>query len=163
MAFRRSSAPVRSKSTLWQRFGSTRPGVLLIGRVVSPLQRRLTRATNGRISLAGKAPVLLLTTRGRRTGRPRTVPLFYLRDGDRYVVCNVNPGFERPNPWTLNLRSDRRALVEAAGANIEVIGREVGAEESARYWPALVEMWPAYERFHLQGGTRSIFVLEPEE
>lgn len=116
----RSSAPVRSKSSLWQRFGSTRPGVLLIGRVVSPLQRRLIRATDGRFVATGKAPVLLVTTRGRRTGQPRTVPLFYLNDGDRYVVCNVNPGFEQPNPWTLNLRADGRARVEVAGSDIRL-------------------------------------------
>lgn len=80
-----------------QRLGDTRAGVLAIGRVVSPLQRRLYRSTGGRFPLAGRAPVLLLTTTGRRTGKARTVPLLYLRDGDRVVVCNVNPGFERPS------------------------------------------------------------------
>ena len=90
---------------LAQRLGRTRIGVLVIGRVVSPLQRQLYRRTGGRLSLTGRAPVLLLTTTGRRTGRARTVPLLYLRDGDRVVICNVNPGFERPNPWILNLRA----------------------------------------------------------
>jgi deazaflavin-dependent oxidoreductase (nitroreductase family) len=50
-----------------------------------------------------------LTTTGRRTGKARTVPLLYLRDGNRVVICNVNPGFERPNPWVLNLRAQPRA------------------------------------------------------
>jgi hypothetical protein len=85
-----------------QRLGGTRVGVLAIGRVISPLQRELYRRTGGRLSLTGRAPVLLLTTTGRRSGKARTVPLLYLRDGDRLVICNVNPGFERPNPWILN-------------------------------------------------------------
>lgn len=92
-----------------QRLGGTRVGVLAIGWVVSPLQRQLYRRTGGRFSLTGRAPVLLLTTTGRRTGKARTVPLLYLRDGNRVVICNVNPGFERPNPWVLNLRAQPRA------------------------------------------------------
>lgn len=44
------------------------------------------------------ATILLLTTKGRRTGKERTTPIFYLREGERLVICNVNPGFERTNP-----------------------------------------------------------------
>lgn len=85
-------------------------GVLAIGRIVSPLQRELYRGTAGRLSLTDRAPVLLLTTTAPRTGKARTVPL-YIRDGDRLVVCNVNPGFERLNPG-LNLRAEPRAQVQ---------------------------------------------------
>src|SRR3954454_16323674 len=104
-----------------QYMGGTRLGVLAIGRVVSPLQRLLHRWTGGRVSLTGRAPVLLLTTRGRRTGKERTIPLFYVRDADRLVVCNVDPGFERPNPWVLNLRAEPRARVEIGRAKSEVV------------------------------------------
>lgn len=55
--------------------------------------------------------MLLLTTTGRRTGRQRTVPLLYVHDDGKLVVCNVSPGFERPNPWVLNLRANPRAFV----------------------------------------------------
>jgi deazaflavin-dependent oxidoreductase (nitroreductase family) len=108
-----------------QRLGGTRMGVLAIGWVVSPLQRRLYRSTGGRFSLTGRAPVLLLTTTGRRTGKARTVPLLYLRDGDRMVICNVNPGFERPNPWILNLRARPRAQVQIGRDTIPVRARGV--------------------------------------
>src|SRR5262245_39323809 len=95
-----------------RRLGGTRWGVQAIGRVVSPLQRQLYRSTGGRFSLTGSAPVLLLTTIGHRTGRGRTVPLLYLRDGGRLVVCNVNPGFERTNPWVVNLRAQPNARAQ---------------------------------------------------
>ena len=72
-----------------RRLGGTRVGALAIGRIVSPLQRELYRRTGGRFSLPGRAPVLLPTTTGRRTGKARTVPLLYIRDGDRLVICNV--------------------------------------------------------------------------
>jgi F420H(2)-dependent quinone reductase len=145
-----------------QRLGGTRVGVVAIGWVVSPLQRRLYRRTGGRLSLTGRAPVLLLTTTGRRTGKARTVPLLYLRDGDRVVICNVNPGFERPNPWVLNLRAQPRAQVQIGRHTIPVRARPASGTELDRYWPRLARLWPAYQAFYDRGGTRSVFVLEPD-
>jgi F420H(2)-dependent quinone reductase len=147
---------------LAQRVGSTRVGVLAIGRIVSPLQRELYRRTGGRVSLTGRAPVLLLTTTGRRTGKARTVPLLYLRDGDRLVVCNVNPGFERPNPWVLNLRADPHAQIQLGRSTARVRTRPASRHELDRYWPQLTQIWPAYQDFYDKGGQRSVFVLEPD-
>jgi deazaflavin-dependent oxidoreductase (nitroreductase family) len=145
-----------------QRLGGTRVGVLAIGQIVSPLQRELYRRTGGRLSLTGRAPVLLLTTTGRRTGKARTVPLFYLRDGDRLVICNVNPGFEQPNPWVLNLRAEPHAQVRIGGGTTSVRARPTSAGELDRYWPQLTQLWPAYQDFYDKGGQRSVFVLEPD-
>jgi deazaflavin-dependent oxidoreductase (nitroreductase family) len=147
---------------LAQRLGSTRVGVLAIGWIVSPLQRELYRRTGGRVSLTGRAPVLLLTTTGRRTGKARTVPLLYLRDGDCLVICNVNPGFERPNPWVLNLRAEPHAQVQIGPGTARVRARPASGQELDRYWPQLTRIWPAYQDFHDKGGQRSVFVLEPD-
>ncbi len=145
-----------------QRLGGTRLGVLAIGGVVSPVQRQLYRSTGGRLSLTGRAPVLLLTTTGRRTGKARTVPLLYLRDGDGVVICNVNPGFERPNPWVLNLRAQPRAQVQIGRNTITVRARAASGNEVDYYWPRLAQLWPAYQAFYDRGGRRSVFVLEPD-
>jgi F420H(2)-dependent quinone reductase len=161
----RSSLTSRIRTALGelaQHLGGTRLGVLAIGRIVSPLQRKLYRSSGGRLSLTGRAPVLLLTTTGRRTGKARTVPVFYLRDGDRLVVCNVNPGFERPNPWTLNLRARPHAKVQIGRETTGVRARAASEHELARYWPQLTQIWPAYQAFYDKGGNRSVFVLEPE-
>jgi F420H(2)-dependent quinone reductase len=147
---------------LAQRLGSTRLGVLAIGRVVSPLQRQLLLRTGGRLSLTGRAPVLLLTTTGRRTGKARTVPLFYIRDGDCLVICNVNPGFEQPNPWTLNLRAEPHAQVQIGRGATRVRARTASGQEVERYWPRLTKVWPAYQAFYAKGGKRSVFVLKPD-
>lgn len=146
---------------LTRALGGTRLGVLAIGRVVSPLQRWLYRGSGGRVSLTGRAPVLLMTTTGRRTGKERTVPLLYLRDGECLVVCNVNPGFERPNPWTLNLRAQRQARVQVGRDTVDMIAHEASADEVAHYWPGLTRIWPAYQGFYDRSGARSVFVLEP--
>jgi deazaflavin-dependent oxidoreductase (nitroreductase family) len=147
---------------LAQRLGGTRPGVLAIGRIVSPLQRELYRRTGGRLSLTGRAPVLLLTTTGRRTGKARTVPLLYVGDGDRLVICNVNPGFERPNPWVVNLHAQPHAQVQIGRGTTSMSARPASDDELVRYWPQLTKVWPAYQAFYDKGGKRSVFVLEPD-
>ena len=140
--------------------GATRPGTWAIAHLVSPWQRRLLLATGGRVSLTGKRPVLLLTTTGRRSGRPRTIPLFFLRDGDDLVVCNVRPPSERPNPWPLNVRANPDVSVQIRGVIEQRVAREAGAQEVEKYWPLLVETWPAYERFFADTHERAIFVLQ---
>ncbi len=130
---------------------------------VSPLDRWLYRRTGGQRVSTGRplGPLLLLTTTGRRTGMERTTPVFYLRDGDRLVVCNVNPGFERPNPWTLNLRANPVARVQVGPVSGVYQAREASEAEVERYWPDLVKVWPAYQTHYDRSGQRLVFLLEP--
>jgi F420H(2)-dependent quinone reductase len=109
-----------------RRLGGTPLGVWAIKHVVTPLLRWIYRMSDGqRLSSGGLVgPILLLTTTGRRTGKERTTPLLYLRECQRLIICNVNPGFERPNPWTLNLRA--RPVVRVQ------IGREIGIYRGER-------------------------------
>ena len=145
--------------SMLNRIGATRLGVWAIGHVVSPLQSRLLIARGGRLSLTGTLPVLLLTATGRRSGRPRTIPLIFLRDGDDLIVCNVRPPFERPNPWPLNVRANPNVTVRIRGVSEHRIAREARGREIEKYWPLLVKTWPAYERFFADTHERSIFVL----
>jgi deazaflavin-dependent oxidoreductase (nitroreductase family) len=147
------------RTSLPSRIGGTAPGTWLVGRVVSPLQRRLLLATGGRVSLTGKLPVLLLTATGRRSGRPRTIPLIYVRDGDDLVVCNVRPPSERPNPWPLNVRANPDVSVRIGGVTERRTASEAREQDIERYWPRLVQTWPAYERFFAATHERAIFVL----
>jgi deazaflavin-dependent oxidoreductase (nitroreductase family) len=69
----------------------------------------LYRLTNGRIGgrfIAG-SPILLLTTTGRQTGKQRTRPLAYVRDGDRFVLCASNGGSPRHPGWVPQPVRDR--------------------------------------------------------
>jgi deazaflavin-dependent oxidoreductase (nitroreductase family) len=149
---------------LLRRLGGTGLGVWAIKHLFSPLDRRLYRWTGGRGIALGRslAPRLLLTTIGRHSGQERTVPIFYLREGDRLIICNVNPGFERPNPWTLNLRAHPVARVQVRSVRRTYQACAATQAEVARYWPRLVRIWPAYQAFYERGGERTIFVLEPD-
>jgi deazaflavin-dependent oxidoreductase (nitroreductase family) len=152
------------KVGLLRRLGGTFLGVWVIKRLLSPLDRRLYRWTGGQRITLGRplAPRLLLTTIGRHTGQERTVPVFYLREGDRLIICNVNPGFERPNPWTLNLLAHPLARVQVGAVHGIYRAREATDEEVEQYWPRLVAIWPAYQIHFDRSGQRSLFILEPE-
>ena len=143
------------------RLGGTRLGVWLIKHVVSPVQRWTYHVTGGRLfSAVGSRPVLLLTTIGRRSGQPRTVPVFYLRDGAAIVICNVNPGSERTNPWVMNLRAQSAAQLQIGSDTGQYRAREATEAEIERLWPQLVELWPAYQTHYDRSHQRAIFILE---
>ncbi len=146
-------------------FGGTPLGVWVIKHLFSPLDRRLYRWTGDRGIGIGigrpLAPRILLTTTGRSTGLERTVPIFYLREGERLIICNVNPGFEHPNPWTLNLRAHPVARARIGSTSGTYQAREATDEEVTRYWPQFVRIWPAYQTDFDRSGQRSIFILEP--
>jgi deazaflavin-dependent oxidoreductase (nitroreductase family) len=129
----------------------------------APLDRALYRATRGKLSsTAGVAPLILLTTTGRRTGTPRTTPVMYIRDGDRFVVSSENFGQERAAAWPLNLLADPHATVQIGAETVSCRARLLGDEEADRYWPRLVEVWPAHETYRARSGKRHTFVLEPQ-
>lgn len=142
--------------------GSARLGVWIIKHIVSPLQSRVYRVTSGRImSNIGKdRNVLLLTTKGRRTGKDRTVPVFYLRDDDRVVICNVKPEHEGTNPWVINLRSNPVAQLQIVRDINLYRAREASQREIDRLWPRLIKLWPAFQAHFERGGQRSIFILD---
>jgi len=106
------------------------------------------RATNGRVGgrIAG-GPVLLLTTIGRKSGKERTVPLLYLRDGEDMVVVGSNGGTATSPAWWLNLTANPEATVEVGGRKVRVRAEEAGSEEKERLWPKLVEMYGGYEDY----------------
>lgn len=146
-----------------RQFGGGRVGVWTIKHVVAPLDLWLYRLTGGRFATTGRplAPMILLTTRGWKTGESRTVPVFHLRHEDgTIIICNVRPAGERANPWPRNLRAYPMAVIERGRVRRTCPAREATPSEAARYWPDLVALWPAYERHFRATGDRSIFILD---
>jgi len=154
---------MRGYRGLVQRLGHFRWFAALVRTLGAPLDRALYRASAGRLAITGPAlfPVLLLTTTGRRTGRPRTTPVIYHRDGRRLVVSSSSFGQCRPAAWPLNLLARPRAVVELGDATASYDARPATPDEVARYWPALVALWPAHATYRRRSGRRQMFVLEP--
>ena len=121
------------------------------------LHRFVYRASGGRLlpTSGGKMPVLLLTTTGRKTGRPRTWPLNYLRGGDAIVLVASNCGRDYHAAWYLNLLAQPRASAQVGRGRIAVMARVASPEERARLWPTLTKLEPLYAAYE-KGTAREI-------
>lgn len=106
------------------------------------------RATRGRVG--GKtfgAPVLLLNTTGRKSGKNRTTPLLYLSDGEDLILVASAGGAPKHPAWWLNLKAHPETTVEVGDRRLRVRAEEASPEEKARLWPKVVEMYSSYENY----------------
>jgi deazaflavin-dependent oxidoreductase (nitroreductase family) len=147
---------------LTRRLGHKRWVAAFWRRVGSRIDRLAYRATGGRVSLIG-ADVLLLTTTGRRTGRARTTPVAFVRDGEALIVSSEDFGQRRPSGWPLNLDAEPRATVQLGRDVIPCQARRLGEEEADRYWERLVEVLPAHATYRGRSGKRHAFALRPAD
>ena len=106
------------------------------------------RLSRGRfLSRVAGMPVLLLTTTGRRSGKARTTPLTFFRDGANLVVIASNGGADQPPDWSLNLRQNPRAVVEIGTDELTVQARTASAEERERLWVGITATYSGYARY----------------
>lgn len=106
---------------------------------------------------------LLLTTTGRTSGQARSVPVYFLRDGERLVLVASNAGDDRDPAWYLNLRADPSASAQTPLGVARVHARDASADERARLWPELVEHNPGFARYERRTKRHMpIVVLEPD-
>jgi deazaflavin-dependent oxidoreductase (nitroreductase family) len=104
---------------------------------------------------------LLLTTRGRRSGKLRRTALIYGRDGDRYLVVASNGGARNHPYWYLNLTAQPEVRVQVGAERFAALARTAGAEERPRLWRLMAEIWPDYERYQKRTGREiPVVVLE---
>lgn len=143
-------------SRLSHSLGAT--GLRLVGRLNVPLYRLSGGRIGGRV---GRGPVLLLTTTGRRSGQPRTAPVLYLADGDRYVVINTNGGNAKTPAWSLNLRANPEAEVEVGRARRKVRARLAEGEEREDLWRRHMEQYSGWDYYESKLDREvGVFVLE---
>src|ERR1700741_985614 len=95
----------------WARFSNSlgARGLRWTGKLNVPVYRLSGGRIGGKV---GKAPVLLLTTTGRKSGQPRTPPIVSLADGANLILIDTNAGNERLPAWSLNLKANPEAEVE---------------------------------------------------
>jgi deazaflavin-dependent oxidoreductase (nitroreductase family) len=111
----------------------------------SRLDTLLYRASGGK--LAGTmqgAPVLLLTTRGRKSGQPRVTPLIFLEDGEQLAIVASKGGAAEHPLWYRNLQASPEVEVEQGSRRRRMIASTVDATERARLWPRLVGIYAPY-------------------
>ncbi|TLY02970.1 MAG: nitroreductase family deazaflavin-dependent oxidoreductase, partial [Thaumarchaeota archaeon] len=106
------------------------------------------RLTGG--SIGGRfrgAPVLLLTTTGRKTGKQRTTPLLYLTDETNLAVVASNGGRDRAPSWWSNLKRNPSVEVQIKCLKRKMTAVQATKEEKGRLWPLLANMYPPYDDY----------------
>ncbi len=90
---------------------------------------------------------LLLTTKGSKSGEPRTTPLIYGRSGDDYLVVASNGGSDDPPSWYVNLERDPEAEVQVMDDVFKARAHDAGPDERPAMWDEMVGHWPHYDEY----------------
>jgi deazaflavin-dependent oxidoreductase (nitroreductase family) len=107
------------------------------------------RETGGEVGHRWKrdSKILLLTTKGRKSGEPRTKPLIYEQDGDRYVVVASKGGAPAHPDWYLNLQQDPNVELQVLEDVFPARARTAEGEERERLWQLVNQQWPDYDSY----------------
>jgi len=110
----------------------------------------------------GVLPVLLLTTQGRKSGKPRTMPLIYARDGANHVVVASKGGAPAHPAWYLNLVDEPDCEIQVAHEHHSVRARNAEPGEYERLWRIMRDIYPPYDDYQAATSRKiPIVVLEP--
>jgi deazaflavin-dependent oxidoreductase (nitroreductase family) len=155
--------PQRQKSRLdraLQAFARTRAGGWLFVNVFPVIDRWLIPRTHGRLRVAMGQPILLLHTRGAKSGEPRTSPLLYTPHGEAFIVVASKAGAARHPGWYHNIRAHPEAVsVEVHGQRIPVRARIVEEPERSDLWERVNDNYNGYETYARRASGRVIPVV----
>jgi deazaflavin-dependent oxidoreductase (nitroreductase family) len=107
-------------------------------------------------------PTLILTTTGRVSGKPQTLPLIFGQSGRNYVIVASKGGAPDHPHWYRNLVAHPEADVQIKGERVRVRARVATGEERSQLWKSMAAIYPPYD--HYQKGTAReipVVVLEP--
>jgi deazaflavin-dependent oxidoreductase (nitroreductase family) len=132
-------------------------------KLFSRLHVFLYKASGGRIGGRVKAaPVLLLTTTGRKTGKRRTTPLLYGEDAGRYIVVASVGGAPKHPAWYLNLSGNGETTIQVGGRKLAVNAETALAAERARLWTLMTQLYPGYDAYQTKTSREiPVVVLTP--
>ncbi len=111
----------------------------------------------------GLLPTLLLTTKGRKSGEPRALPLIYGEAGDAYVVIASKGGMPNHPIWFLNLEAKPECELMVGAKAVSARARIAEGEERERIWKRMAEIYPPYDDYQKNATQRTIpvVVLDP--
>ena len=133
-------------------------------KLFGPEHVRVYRETKGERGYHWRGTeILLLTTKGRKSGKSRTMPLIHRADGDRWVVVASKGGWPANPEWFENVMADRdEATIQVKGDVIPVRAHAATAEEKPRLWKIVNEVWPNYDVYQTRTDRQiPVVVLSP--
>ena len=133
-------------------------------RSISAIHEFWYRLTGGCIgdNIMG-APILLLDTTGRKSGRRYTTPLLYLNDADDIIVVASNGGADRDPEWWRNLVATPHTQVQVGDKRRRVRAEAASGTERARLWTKITSRYPIYRSYERRTSRQiPVVVLRPE-
>ncbi len=126
-------------------------------------QVRLYEETGGKegYDLEGR-PCIILTTKGRTSGKLRKTPLMRVKRGERYAVVASMGGAPKHPVWYLNLVDQPNVMLQDGPDLRDYTARTASDTEKAEWWPEAVEVWPRYEAYQQKTGRNiPVVILDP--
>ena len=122
------------------------------------------KASRGRIGgTAYGAPIALVESVGRKSGKRRTHPLIACEDDGKLIVVASKGGIERHPAWYLNLKAHPETTAYWQGRKRRVRARDATDEERERLWPMMVAIYRPYESYQRRTQRKiPVVILEPE-
>jgi deazaflavin-dependent oxidoreductase (nitroreductase family) len=126
-------------------------------------QKILETGTTESVGIAGQR-VVLLTTRGAKTGKLRKVPLMRVEHDGRYAIVASLGGAPKNPVWYYNVKADPHVELQDGTESKDYLAREVTGEEKAVWWERAVAAFPNYAEYQTKTAREiPVFVLEPIE
>jgi deazaflavin-dependent oxidoreductase (nitroreductase family) len=131
--------------------------------LLGPEHVRVYQETNGeRGYMWNGAPILLLTTKGRISGEPRTIAIIFTRHRDSWVIIASKGGSPAHPKWYLNLSADPHVQVQVKGDVYEAVARTAEGAEREQLWAEAVKTWASYDIYQSRTERQiPVVVLEP--
>ncbi len=105
-------------------------------------------ATNGEEGYIWRnAPILILTTTGRRSGEQRSTPLIFGTHGNEYLIVGSQGGSPKAPAWYSNLTANPEVHVQVKGDRFMAHARTATDAEKPELWKIMTEVWPAYDQY----------------
>lgn len=148
-----------------QKFASTKLGSWLYARLLHRLDRVFLKLTRGRTTLSSAfagLPVVMVTSVGARSGRPRTIPLLCIRDEadpKTFALVASNWGQRHHPAWYYNLKANPQARCSFGQQTGEYVAHEATGEEYEKFWQRAADAYIGYPLYQQRAGGRHIPIL----
>ncbi|MFF5516541.1 nitroreductase family deazaflavin-dependent oxidoreductase [Streptomyces coeruleorubidus] len=120
--------------------------------------------TEGTTLQGSKMPVVLLTSRGVRSGKLRKTPVMRVEHEGRYAAVASLGGAPQHPVWYFNIKADPHVELQDGPVKQDMIAREVTGQEKAEWWERAVAAYPAYADYQKKTDREiPVFVLEPTD
>jgi deazaflavin-dependent oxidoreductase (nitroreductase family) len=171
-----NGAPMTKKKYSWlhasmQKIGSTPQGALFFSKTQPQIDRFLMKLTCGKTnltSLLSGLPVVLLTSKGAKSGLLRTTPLLGIRDpsGTGKIGLIASNYGQRYHPaWYYNLKANPQVSCTIDGKQGKYTAYQAQGQEYTRFWQVATDLYLGFAQYQQRAGERHIpiMILNPDE